>query len=341
MLYFLFPRVLFLLGFLPIFFFLQNRFHTWQNQKQTVFAQDLFHGLLRFPNPRHRRGNLVWWLGVWTVLVLTLARPVWVDPSTESDRSEVFSLLFVLDASLSMQAEDAVPTRLAAAKSFFSKLAQALPDTPLGLIVFEGEAQMACPLTRDHWALGQALSEVRTHRLSQKGSQVEGALNLARIKISNRTGGTPVGLVVVSDGEMNQPGNPLVAAQGLAEKKIPVFCLGVGTTAGAPILLGRDFWGKPVYRVHQGVRVVTHLVPENLQRLALAGRGTYATWQGSPEPAVRQLAAELKNHPWPAGAPTRSGEKSVRELYPGGILLTGGALLFLGISGQRRERRSV
>jgi Ca-activated chloride channel homolog len=341
MLFLRFPAALFLLLLVPFFLILEIRFRAWQKKQQTAFAENQFHPLLRVRAPGGGAWALACWLGAWGALVLALARPVWVAPEEAPGGGAGFSLFFVLDASQSMQAEDAPPTRLRAAKQFLLKLSQALPECPAGLIVFEGEAQAACPPTRDQWALGQALAGVHAHALSRKGSELESALELARTKLTGRRGTGPAAVVVVSDGEMNRPGNPAAAGGRLAAAHIPVFCLGVGTAAGAGIPVGQDFWGKPLYRQHAGRRVLTRLEPAVLQRLALTGQGSYAALSGDPDPQLRRLAAQLRRHPWLAPARTppaalRRAESGGRELYPWGIWLAAAGLLLPGLYGRKR-----
>jgi hypothetical protein len=142
---------------------------------------------------------------------------------------------------------------------------------------------------------------------------------------------------------MNQPGDPAAAGERLAAQKIPVFCFGVGTAAGAWIPMGADFWGNPVYRLHEGVRVITRLKPAPLQRLALIGRGTYENLQSGSEIQIRHLVAELQKHPWLVSTPSRptalKPEKAAgRELYQWGIFLAALALALRGAAGLVREK---
>jgi len=341
MLNFFYPRAFLLLLVFPLFLYLEIKYHAWQNRQQKVFAESPLHDLLHLRAPRRPWRTLTVWFGIWTALVLALARPVWLSPGVSPGSSRDFSLYVLLDTSLSMQAEDLPPSRLRAAKKFILQLAQSLPAAPVGLIVFAGEAQMACPPTRDHWALGQALENIRAHALAHKGTQLESALDLALAKISRRPADRPAAVVVVSDGEMNQPGDPMAAAALLAAEKIPIFCIGTGTPEGTGIPLGKDFWGKPLYRVHQGLRVVTRLDPALLKRLALVGAGTYATLQDGVESPVAHLNQALSQHPWLLSSPYRSRQRqhngnAGQELYPWGLALAGLIWLAGRLQGRRR-----
>ncbi|OYV66388.1 MAG: hypothetical protein B7Z72_11430, partial [Gemmatimonadetes bacterium 21-71-4] len=80
------------------------------------------------------------------------AGPRWgVEQSVQHRRG--IDLVLALDASLSMEATDAKPTRLAQMKQEVRRLRALSPGDRIGLIVFAGRAYVLSPLTVDESAL--------------------------------------------------------------------------------------------------------------------------------------------------------------------------------------------
>ncbi len=69
-------------------------------------------------------------------------------------------LLFALDSSKSMLAEDIQPNRLEAAKEVAAQFVQGRRNDRIGLVAFAGEAYTQAPLTLDYSVIVNLLSEL-------------------------------------------------------------------------------------------------------------------------------------------------------------------------------------
>ncbi len=97
---------------------------------------------------RRKKQGLVL-LGI-LALVLAVARPVWKADSVEAPARRTGDVVFLLDVSRSMLAEDAAPNRLAVAKRLIAELAAQMKRERVALVTFAGNSAVQCPLTVDY-----------------------------------------------------------------------------------------------------------------------------------------------------------------------------------------------
>src|SRR5262245_42976961 len=125
------------------------RLHTGQRALRR-FAEAPLLAVLA-PSARLTRGwaRLATVCGALALVVVALADPRWGVVTVESKRRGL-DVVFALDLSRSMLAEDARPNRLERAKLAISDVVERLPGDRVGLVGFAGDAVMACPLTLNH-----------------------------------------------------------------------------------------------------------------------------------------------------------------------------------------------
>lgn len=159
---------------------------------------------------------------------LALARPQysfkWVDVKRQG-----IDIMFALDTSKSMLAEDIKPNRLNRAKFAILDFVQKLEGDRIGLLPFAGSTFLLCPLTVDYDAFSQSLRAVNTNIIPQGGTNIGETIRTAE-KILSISSNHKI-LVLLSDGE-NLEGDALVAAQEVTEKGMTIFTVGVGTSGG-------------------------------------------------------------------------------------------------------------
>jgi Ca-activated chloride channel family protein len=182
---------------------------------------------------------------VLATLAVGLARPH-VKTLVTSDRATV---ILVVDASRSMQAQDVKPSRLGAAQEAVRRFLTLVPDRlRLGLIVFAGEAQVGAPPTTDHQLVRTSIDTIGSFT-GFGGTAIGDALALA-VKIGRESSPAPVqdlasvstappapravnssvSILFLSDGRQNRgilP--PLAGAQLAREAGIPVYTVALGT----------------------------------------------------------------------------------------------------------------
>ena len=88
-------------------------------------------------------------------------------------------VVFILDTSISMDAQDIKPSRLEKAKYEVARLIDGLSGDRVGLIVFAGTAHLHFPLTSDYAAARLFLNAVNTCLVQVQGTVIADALKLA------------------------------------------------------------------------------------------------------------------------------------------------------------------
>lgn len=222
---------------------------------------------------RHLKMAIV--LGATALVVVALTGPRWGSHFEEVERRGV-DILFVLDVSNSMLAEDVAPNRLERAKLDIKDMIEALEGDRVGLVTFAGESSRTCPLTINYGAFRLALDAVDTRAAPRGGTNIGDAIRDAARSFTD-----PVkdhkAVVLISDGGETDESYAVEAAQNAFEERgIRVFSVGYGDRVlGGRIPVRKD--GQRVYLTHQGQEVWTKLAPETLQSVAAVADGGYFT----------------------------------------------------------------
>ncbi len=136
-------------------------------------------------------------------------------------------VMFVLDVSRSMLAEDASPNRLQRAKQQIKDMVDEMAGDRIGLVVFAGETQQPIPLTSHYEDFKQALDAVGPHSVRRGGSRLGDAITAAASGFISKTNDHKT-IIVFTDGE-DQESKPVdVAKQLFSEQGIRVFTVGLG-----------------------------------------------------------------------------------------------------------------
>jgi Ca-activated chloride channel homolog len=181
-------------------------------------------------------------------------------------------VVFVLDVSRSMLAEDAAPNRLARAKAEINQLVGRLDGHRVGLVVFAGRAVPMCPLTPDHSFFSTVLSTVNTKSAGKGGSRVGDAIKTA-------LRGYPAGvgaklMVLISDGDDQDPYTQEAAAAA-RDAGVKIVAVGLGSEEGSQITLTDPQTGAKTTLMHEGKPVISKLDGESLRKIALTTEGAY------------------------------------------------------------------
>src|SRR6185437_12129627 len=121
------------------------------------------------------------------VLLVAMARPR-SGSGEQTLHAASHDVLFVLDLSRSMQARDAQPSRLDAAKQAALAIARRLPDDRVGLVIFGGSAFLQLPLTLDHSALARFVDQAAANQIPSVSTNLEAAADVAASSLV-RSGG--------------------------------------------------------------------------------------------------------------------------------------------------------
>jgi Ca-activated chloride channel family protein len=163
-------------------------------------------------------------------MVVSLARPA----RAELVPRERATIMMAIDVSISMDATDVAPSRLASAKEAATSFARLLPEQiNLGLVAFAGSAGVLVPPTTDRPQVIEAIGRLELAESTAIGEAV--LASLAGIEsVPDAADGQPVPahILVLSDGE-TQVGTPnLLAAAAAVEAEVPVTTIAFGTPDG-------------------------------------------------------------------------------------------------------------
>jgi Ca-activated chloride channel family protein len=214
---------------------------------------------------------LIWFLGM-SFLVVGLSNPQFGSKKEEVKQKGV-DLVFALDVSKSMLAEDIKPNRLERAKHAISKIIDRLGADRIAIVVFAGDAYLQLPLTSDHGAAKMYLSEVSTGMIPVGGTSLSAALKTS-VKAFSKEKTKGRAIILITDGE-NHDEEALEIAKSCGEKEISIYSLGIGTTKGSTI--PEYLNGKKVglQKDKSGSTVVTKINEDLLMNLADLSDGKY------------------------------------------------------------------
>jgi Ca-activated chloride channel family protein len=181
-------------------------------------------------------------------------------------------VMFVLDVSRSMLAEDAAPNRLVRAKAEIGQLVSKLEGHRVGLIAFAGRAVPVCPLTPDHSFFSTVLATVNTRSAGKGGSRVGEAIKTA---VRGFPGGPGAKLIIlISDGDDQDPYTQ-EAAKVARDAGVKIVAVGLGSETGSEITLTDPETKAKTKLMHEGKPVISKLDGESLRKIALTTEGAY------------------------------------------------------------------
>jgi len=181
-------------------------------------------------------------------------------------------VMFVLDTSRSMLAEDVAPTRLDRAKAEIGKLVDLLDGQRVGLIAFAGRAAPMCPLTPDHSFFRTALSTVDTRSAGKGGTRVGEAIKAALRGFPQEPGAKLI--VLITDGDDQDPYSE-EAAKAARDAGVRIVAIGFGSEQGSQITLVDPTTKARTTLMYEGKPVISKLDAAQLRKIALVTEGVY------------------------------------------------------------------
>ena len=189
-------------------------------------------------------------------------------------------LVFAVDVSISMNAEDVKPSRLEKAKFEISQIIRQLKGDRVGIIVFAGASHLYLPLTSDYEAAILFLDEIDTEMIPTQGTAISSALNTGLSAFSQEGEKFKV-LILITDGEDHE-GKAIAIAEKSAKTGIIIHAVGVGSVSGSLIPIQDKKTGNTSYKKDRRGKLITSTLNEAiLQDIARAGNGIYVRFDNS------------------------------------------------------------
>lgn len=284
------PIFFYLLFAIPVVIVLFLLVVVWKKRTQKKFADS---NLIKKLSPSQSVFK-----SVLKVLVLCLAIACMsfalVNPKIgtklETVKREGVDVVFALDVSKSMLAEDIAPNRIEKSKQLITQIINSLAGDRIGIIGYAGSAFPQVPITTDFSSTKLFLSGMNTDMVSSQGTAINEAIRMAETYYNDEEQTNRV-LFIVSDGEDHE-GSFSEIANEANKMGIRIFTIGVGTVQGGLIPIKRNGVLQAYKRDENGEQVVTRLGKETLVDIAKAAEGEYIDGSNTNE-VIEKVTAIL------------------------------------------------
>ncbi|MCK8480255.1 vWA domain-containing protein [Psychroserpens algicola] len=213
-------------------------------------------------------------------LTIALVNPK-IGTKLETIKRQGVDIVFAVDVSKSMLAEDVAPNRLDKSKQLVTQIINNLASDRVGIIAYAGKAFPQLPITTDYASAKMFLQNMNTDMLSSQGTAINEAIELAKTYFDDDQQTNRV-LIIISDGEDHSDvaGN---VAEEASNEGIRIFTIGVGDVKGGPIPIKRNGVLLNYKKDSQGETVVTKLNEDTLKEIAEEANGAYINGSNTSE----------------------------------------------------------
>lgn len=223
-------------------------------------------------------------------LIIALVNPK-IGTSLQTVKREGVDIVFAIDVSKSMLAEDIAPNRLEKAKQLTTQIINTLVSDRVGIIAYAAKAVPQLPITTDYSAAKMFLQNMNTDMLSSQGTAIDEAIQLSRSYYNDEEQTNRV-LVIISDGE-DHNNLSLDVAEAAAKEGIKIFTIGVGTEKGGDIPIKRNGIVMSYKKDQNDATVITKLNKKILSEIADEANGTYVDGKNTSD--VIETVGEILN----------------------------------------------
>lgn len=205
-------------------------------------------------------------------LVVGLINPK-IGTKLETIKREGVDIVFAIDVSKSMLAEDVAPNRLEKSKQLVTQIINNLASDRVGIIAYAGKAFPQLPITTDYASAKMFLQSMNTDMLSSQGTAIDEAIQLSRNYFDDEEQTNRV-LIIISDGE-DHNNLSIDLAEAASKEGIKIYTIGVGSEKGGPIPLKRNGVLMSYKKDLGNETVITKLNEETLRLIANEAKGRY------------------------------------------------------------------
>lgn len=262
--------LLFIVPFL-VLLFLYNQF--WKRKKQREFGDlELVKKLSPEKSVFKPILKLVVMLLAIIALIFGLINPK-VGTKIETVKREGIDIVFAMDVSKSMLAEDVAPSRLEKSKQIVSQIINQLGSDRIGIVAYAASAFPVLPITTDYSSAKMFLQSMNTDIVSSQGTSLDEAIQLSATYFDQKSKTSKL-LILISDGEDHSEGAE-EAAEEANKAGLKIISIGIGTQKGGPIPIRVNGSVQSFKRNSNNEVVITQLNKESLIRIAKATKGGY------------------------------------------------------------------
>ncbi|MDC1034252.1 VWA domain-containing protein [Flavobacteriaceae bacterium] len=284
------PSYLYLTLIIPIVIIINWFYMAWRNKIQKYFSNNKLLDQIS-PNRSNFKLNLKLVLELFIILFLSiaLANPK-IGTELKSLNREGVDIVFAIDVSKSMLAEDVAPNRLTRSKRIISEIINSLSSDRVGIVAYAAQAIPQVPLTTDFASVKNFLQVIDTDMLSSQGTSIDSALNLS-VNFFDQNSDTNRVLILISDGE-DHDDIPDSIINLISENNINLITIGVGQEAGTTIPIKIDGTVDSYKKDINGDVVITKRNSDFLLKIATSSKGEYIDGN-STEDALKLVKTKL------------------------------------------------
>lgn len=203
-------------------------------------------------------------------LIMALVNPK-VGTKSETVKREGIDIVFAIDVSKSMLAEDIAPSRLEKTKQVVSQLINQLAGDRIGIVAYAGSAFPVLPITTDYSVAKMFLQGMNPGMVSSQGTSLDEAIKLSSTYFDDDKQTSKM-IILISDGEDHSDGAE-DAAEEAKKLGIKIITVGIGTEKGGPIPLKRNGIVETFQRDKDNAVVITKLNSESLKTISQNSKG--------------------------------------------------------------------
>lgn len=224
--------------------------------------------------------------------IFALAGPQWGEQFENIDVKGI-EMIFLMDTSASMNAEDLKPNRLEVSKQLVTTIVDTLDTDYVGLVNFAGVAYVQCPLTNDYEAFKYMTEASFISFDEEQGTDFKEAIQLG-IKTFQKSESDTKLLIFITDGEDQEQSWQELKTE-MEKEKIMVFAFGVGVPEGAPIPIKNKNGEITGWKKDKSGNIIkTRLAEDTLIRIANTTGGKY--FRLSDAASIDDFARVLKEY---------------------------------------------
>ena len=306
-----------------------KRLEEWRNQ----LTADRMRWFVPHLPLQNKPLKLLLFRSAWFCMTLALAQPV-IGKQTVKVSGKRGELLFVVDLSNSMNTADMGnrQTRLEVVKRAMTDVVNNCKGEKLGIAIFADRAFLQLPMTKDYGAVKLFIQDLETSMISQQGTNMQAAMEVAQRAFSKQETGKALWLF--TDGENHDT----LSADALDEWRSELdqlALIAVGSKKGGPVPLDAQRPELGYLTLPNGQGVISKVDSQLLRQLAKAWGGAFV-WVQNEFPNLSELLTEFNRK-----STGKSGDLSVeiaRQLYFYPLLLSLGFWWLFGWVSAKSEK---
>ena len=207
-----------------------------------------------------------------SMLIIAMINPK-IGTKIETFQRLGVDIVFAVDVSKSMLAEDIAPSRIEKSKQLVGQVINNLGGDRIGIVAYAGKAFPQLPLTTDYSSAKMFLQNMNTDMLSSQGTAIDEAIRLSSTYF-DQDQSTERLLFIVSDGEDHNDLSYEMADLA-AKNNITIYSIGVGTEKGSPIPIKKNGIVMSYKKDINGEVVITKLNKNYLENISDKTKGKY------------------------------------------------------------------